>query len=121
MDSIEASLVEIYGGTPAIDPNRFAGQIEFGDLENDRTVCKEDHSAFGLRIAAESYGIETQSRVLVEPHQIGVGENNLHPRFAGGVDPIAAYERHIDNRFEAFLLADRLNSRIALEVGDVAQ
>jgi hypothetical protein len=61
-------------------------------------------------------GIETQGRVFVEPHQIGVGENDLHPRFTGGVDPIAPHQWHIDDRFQAFLLADWLNGRIALEV-----
>jgi hypothetical protein len=116
LNSIETSLIEIHGCTTAIDPDWFVGQSKFGDLEDDRTVCKEDHGAFGLCIAAEGNGIETQGRVFVKPHQVGVRENDLHPRFTGRIDPVAPHQRHIDDRFQAFLLAYWLNGRIAFEV-----
>jgi hypothetical protein len=116
LDPIEAPLVEINGGTTAIDSDWFLGKSKLGDLEDDRSVGKEDNGALSLGIAAEGDGIETQGRVFVEPHQIGVGENDLHPRFTGGVDPIAPHQRHIDDRFQAFLLVGWLNGRITLEV-----
>jgi hypothetical protein len=120
-DPIETSLVEVHGGATAIDPDWFGGKSKLGDLEDDRPVGKEDYRALGLGISAVGNGIETQGRVLVEPQQIGIGENDLHPCFTCGVDPISPHQRHIDDCFQALFLAGWLNCRIAFEVGDVAQ
>jgi hypothetical protein len=121
LNSIEPSFVEIDGGTTAIDPDWSVGKSKLGDLENDRSVGQKYHGALGLGVPAVGNGIETQCGVLVEPHKIGVGKNDLHPGFTSGVDPIATHQRHIDDRLQAFLLVDWHNGRIALEVWDVAQ
>jgi len=49
------------------------------------------HGALGVGITTVGDGIEAQGRVLVEPHQVGIGENDLHPRLTGGVDANALH------------------------------
>jgi hypothetical protein len=120
-DPIETSLVEINGGTTAIDTNRFLGEGILGDLENDRSIGEKDHGTVGLGVSTVGDGIDTQGRVLVEPHQIGVGKNDLHPRLTGGIHAVSTHQGHINDRFQAFLLVGGLHGRIALEVRDVAQ
>jgi hypothetical protein len=120
-ESIEAALVEIDGGSAAVDPRWLRGEGELGDLDEDRPLREEDHGSFCIGIAAVGNGIKAQGGVLVEPHRIAVSQDDLHPRLTGGVHAIAADQRHIDDCFETFLLTHRLHGRVALEVRNVAQ
>jgi hypothetical protein len=120
-ESVQAALIEIDGGTASVDPHRFLGEGKLGDLDDDRPLGEEDHGSLGVGIAAVGNRIETQGRVLVEPHRVAIGEDDLHPRLTGGVDAVSTDQGHIDDRFEAFLLTHRLHGRVALEVRNVAQ
>jgi hypothetical protein len=118
---IEAALVEVDGRAAAVDPNRFLGQGVLRDFEDDRAFGEKNHRAVGVRITAVGDGIEAQRRVLVEPHDVGVGKDDLHSRLTGRVHAIAAYQRHVDDGLEVFVTAKRLHGGKTLEVGYVAQ
>jgi hypothetical protein len=114
-------LVKVDRGPATVDTNRFLGKRKLRDFEDDGAFGKEDHGAIGIGIATVGDGVEAQGRVLVEPHDIGIGKNDLHPCLAGRVHAIAANQRHVDHGLKAFVTAERLHGGETLEVGDVAQ
>jgi hypothetical protein len=121
MDAVETPLVEIDGGTTAIDPDRFLGEGKLGDLEDDRPIGKEDDGTLGIGVTTAGNSIDAQGRVLVEPQDVGIGKNDFHPRFSGGIHAVASHQRHIDDRFQALFSAGRLHGCVAFEIRDVAQ
>jgi hypothetical protein len=120
-EAIQAPLVEVDGGAPAVNPHWLGGKGELADLDHDRTFGQENHRAFGLGIAAEGDRVKAQGRVLVEPDSVAVGEDHFHPRLAGSVHAVARHKRHVDCRFEALVLVGGQNRGVPFEVRDVAQ
>jgi len=121
LQTVKSVLVEIDRRGARVDPRRFRGQSMLADLNDQRAVGEEDHRAFGFGITAERHGVETQSRVLIEPHRVAVGEHDFHPTLAGGVHPVARHQRHVDDGLNGFFRIGGQHRGVPFEVRDVAQ